>query len=274
MWEHDAVPLAIANGIEHSYAFHGPDSGPALVLVAGMGGAGSFWAPQLEAFSASRRTLVYDQRGTGATQRVPVRDIDELADDLLALLDTLGLDRVDLVGHSTGGAIAQIVAARHPQRVRSVVLYASVHRADAYRRRVWGLRKSILQHMGPEIYAQTTSLFFYPPDYVARHDEALRAVEARSAAGEIAPAEIMGSRIEAILNFDSAAELLCIQAPTLVCCAEDDMLTPAYFSREIAAAIPGAELVLMDRGGHAFSRSRPDDFNRLVLAFLEKSAQA
>jgi len=263
------VPEIIANGIRHAYRLLGGDgNAPPVVLIAGMGGAASFWQPQLDAFAARRRVLVYDQRGTGGSAREPVRDIEQLADDLLALLDGLGIARADLVGHSTGGAIAQVIAARHPERVRAAVLYASVHRADAYRRRVWGLRKAILQGLGPEIYAQTTSLFFYPPEYVAGHDQALAAVERRAAEGEIPSPQIMASRIDAILRFDIAAELPGVRAPTLVCCAEDDMLTPAYFSREIAAAIPGARLEVWPRGGHAYSRSHPREFDGLVLDFL------
>ncbi|ARP84209.1 hypothetical protein CAL12_27595 [Bordetella genomosp. 8] len=263
------MPHIQANGISHAYDLHGPADGAPLVLIAGMGGTGSYWQPQLDAFSAGRRVLVYDQRGTGGTERVPVRDIHQLADDLLALMDGLDIASADLVGHSTGGAIAQVIAARQPERVSRLVIYASIHRADAYRRRVFGLRKKILQELGPEVYAQATSLLFYPPEYVAEHDLALRAVEQRSATSEISAPEIMFSRIDSILAFDFAAELKKIRARTLVCCAEDDMLTPAYFSREIAAAIPGARLRLKNRGGHAWSRSDVADFNRMVLDFLE-----
>ncbi|WP_144637243.1 alpha/beta fold hydrolase [Bordetella genomosp. 13] len=262
------MPDIYANGIRHAYTLRG--DGPPLVLIAGMGGAASYWTPQLDPFAARRRVLTYDQRATGNTERVPVRDIAQLADDLLALLDALDIECADLVGHSTGGAIAQVIAARHPERVRSQVIFASVHRADAYRRRVWGLRKAILQHMGPEVYAQTTSLFFYPPEYVAGHDAALAEVERRAAQGEIPSPDLMASRIDAILDFDISSELGNVRAPTLVCCAEDDMLTPAYFSREIAQAISGADLVLWRSGGHAYSRSNPDAFNRLVLDFLDQ----
>lgn len=268
MWEALSVPEVLANGIRHTYTQRG--DGPPLVLIAGMGGAASYWTPQFDAFSARRRVLSYDQRGTGGTERVAVTDIPQLADDLLALMDALDIECADLVGHSTGGAIAQVIAARHPERVRSMVTYASVHRADAYRRRVWGLRKAILQQMGPQIYAQTTSLFFYPPEYIARHDAALAEVERRSAQGEIPSPEVMASRIDAILSFDIAPELGQVRAPTLVCCAEDDMLTPAYFSREIAEAIAGAKLVVWPDGGHAYSRSHPEAFNRLVLDFLDQ----
>ncbi len=256
-----------ANGIDQAYDWHGAAPGTPVVLVAGMGGASSYWEPQLAAIPARYRTLVYDQRGCGKTTRVAVQSIVQLADDFVALLDALAIERVHLVGHSTGGAIGQVVGARHPERVASLVLYASIHRSDAYRRRVWGLRKRILEQLGAEFYAQTTSLFFYPPEFINANDAALCQAEARTAA-ELSSAEIMASRIAAILDFDIGGELARVRAPTLVICAEDDILTPAYFSKQIAAGIANAELALFRRGGHALSRFSPDKFNARVLAFL------
>lgn len=263
------MPIANANGIPHRYEIHGDSAATPVALVAGMGGAAAFWTPQIPVFSQRWRTLSYDQRGTGKTEHTLVEDIDQLADDFVALLDRTGIDAVHLVGHSTGGALGMSVAVRYPERIKSLVLYASVHKADAYRRRVWGLRKKILQELGPAVYAQTTSLFFYPPDYIAANSAMLEAVEARSAAGEISSAEVMASRIDAILGFDIAARLPDIRTPTLVLCARDDLLTPAYFSQEIAGLIPGAQLQLHERGGHAFSRSMQPVFDASVMAFIE-----
>jgi aminoacrylate hydrolase len=259
-----------ANGIEQFYEWHGSSTGTPVALVAGMGGASSYWAPQIADFSARHRTLVYDQRGTGLTARVTVQSIRQLADDFVALLDALHIEKLHFVGHSTGGAIGQVVAVYYPERIASLVLYASIHRADPYRHRVWGLRKRILEQMGPEVYAQTTSLFFYPPEFINANHDALLAVEAKTAATELSAPDIMGSRIGAILEFDISAKLGQVRSPALVICAEDDLLTPAYFSRDIAAAIPGAELKLFEHGGHAISRSRSAEFNELVLRFLDR----
>lgn len=263
----------IANGITHGYDLLGEAGGIPVALVPGMGGAASYWSPQLASLAATHRVLSYDHRGIGRTAQVPVRDIDQLADDFVGLLDALGIATVHFVGHSTGGAIGMSVAVRYPERVSSLLLYASIHRADAYRRRVFALRSRILAELGPEEYARTTSLLFYPPAYVADNAAALEAGEARAVA-EIGTPEIMDSRFAAILNFDIAARLGEVRAPTLVLCAQDDMLTPAYFSREIAAAIPGAELWLWESGGHALSRSRPAEFEAVVREFLAAQAVA
>jgi aminoacrylate hydrolase len=264
----------LANGISQEYEWHGlnnPVSVP-IALVAGMGGSRSYWKPQIENFSKNFQVLAYDQRGTGGTSPTQVASIEQLAEDFIALLDTLKIDKVHFVGHSTGGAIGQIIAVKHPARIASLIIYASVHKADHYRHRVWGLRKQILEEMGPEVYAKTTSLFFYPPEFTSAHHDELLAVEARTAQFELSSPEIMGSRIEAILKFDISADLVKIKAPVLVICAEDDLLTPSYFSKEIATLIPNAELVLFPKGGHAYSRSNPESFNKVVLDFIESKS--
>ena len=84
------------------------------------------------------------------------------------------------------------------------------------------------------------------------------------------PAEIVASRIDAIVAFDRTADLAKIKTPTLVICAKDDILTPPYFSRELARAIPGAELVELERGGHCASETSTKAFNDAVLGFIAR----
>ena len=265
------MPKVSANGISQECEWHGLDNpaGIPIALVAGMGGSRSFWKPQIQDFSSNFQVLTYDQRGTGGTSPIQVESIEQLAEDFIRLLDALKIEKVHFVGHSTGGAIGQVVAVQYPERLASLVIYASVHKADHYRHRVWGLRKQILEEMGPEVYAKTTSLFFYPPEFTTAHHEELLALEVRTAQFELSSPEIMGSRIEAILKFDISTDLIKIKTPTLVICAEDDLLTPSYFSKEIAALIPHAQLVLFPKGGHAYSRSNPESFNKLVLSFIQ-----
>jgi aminoacrylate hydrolase len=266
------MPIINANHISQEYEWHGLENSSEIpiVLVAGMGGSRSYWKPQISDFAKNHQVLSYDQRGAGGSSAVKVDSIEQLAADFIGLLDALKIEKIHFVGHSTGGAIGQVIAINYPERLASLVLYASVHKADHYRHRVWGLRKQILETMGPETYAKTTSLFFYPPEYTNAHHDELLAVEARTAQFELSSPEIMGSRIESILKFDVKADLGKIKAPTLVICSEDDLLTPAYFSQEMATLIPNAQLVLFQKGGHAYSRSNPEQFNKLVLDFINQ----
>ena len=85
--------------------------------------------------------------------------------------------------------------------------------------------------------------------------------------------EIADARIDAVLAFDRTEQLGDIRTPTLVLCARDDFLTPPYYSEELARLIPGAELVILQKGGHACSQTTPAQFNEVVLPFLLQQAQ-
>jgi aminoacrylate hydrolase len=179
----------------------------------------------------------------------------------------LEIERAHIVGHSTGGAIAQILAIEHPKRVASIVLSATWTKPDAYFRRLFGLRKDILLRLGPSAYVQSNTLFLYPSWFVSRNNERLRQLEAQSLA-VFPPTEIAASRIDAILAFDRTEQLSRIKAPTLVVGAEDDIVTPSYFSEELARLIPGAEIKIFPRGGHALVQVRGREFAQAVLPFL------
>src|SRR5260370_34231820 len=108
------------------------------------------------------------------------------------------------------------------------------------------MRKDILLRLGPSAYVQANTLFLYPSWWVARNNEHLRQQEAQHLA-VFPPTEIAASRIDAILAFDRTESLSRIKTPTLVVGAEDDIVTPAYFSEELARLIPGAEIKIFSR---------------------------
>ena len=85
--------------------------------------------------------------------------------------------------------------------------------------------------------------------------------------------EIADARIDAVLAFDRTEQLEKIRTPTLVLCARDDILTPPYYSEKLARLIPGAELVILQKGGHACSQTTPAQFNEVVLPFLLQQTQ-
>src|SRR5690625_1021847 len=238
------MPFTDANGIQHYYEILGNINATPLILIAGMGGASSFWRPQLDKLSKHYCVIIYDQRGTGQTTRTQVESIGQLADDLNALMENLKIHSAHLVGHSTGGAVAMTLAHKYPDRIKSLFLYASIHRVDAYRKRIWTLRKKILSELGALIYAQTTSLFFYPPEFIANHSKYLEEIELITAKKDLSDKQIMHSRINSILNFEFIEHLKQIKKPTFVFFYIVDMLTPYYFSSEFAFLILNIQLTL------------------------------
>jgi aminoacrylate hydrolase len=191
-----------------------------------------------------------------------------MAADTLGLMDALGLARAHLVGHSTGGAIGQLLALEHGHRLASLVLANTWTKADHFFRWCFEVRKELLLKSGVAAYQHAAPLFLYPSWYIRRHGERLRSEWAASVA-RFTTVEIATRRIDAILAFDRSAKLGAIATPTLVIGARDDALTPAYFSEELAGAIPGARLVLLETGAHACSQTVPGEFDRHVLAFLD-----
>lgn len=242
--------------------------GAPLVFVAGLGGIGSFWSAQLDAFAATHRVITFDHRGTGQSTHSPIAySIAQMADDVLVLLDHLGLARVDYAGHSTGGAIGQHLAAHAPSRIGKLVLSATWPRADAYFRRMFSLRRVLLETQGVRIHTQLANLVLYPPYYYAANAASIDERAEQSLAG-LAPIPVLVSRIAAILAFDGWEALPSITQETLVICARDDMITPAYFSAQLAARLPNARLHLMERGGHFCPVAEAGEFNRVLAQFL------
>jgi aminoacrylate hydrolase len=249
------------------YEVHG--TGAPLMLVSGLGGNASFWSSLVHRFARRFQVVVHDHRGAGqSTMSRVAYSAEQFAQDVLALMDHLGIDRTDFVGHSMGGAIGQVLAIEQPQRLNRLVISSSWTSADAYYRRLFEARRDILDRQGVEAYFRASILFFYPPQWIAGHaDETEAAVAAM--VEHAPPIEIMRAKIDAVLKFDRTAELGRIRTPTLINCASDDMLTPAYFSRALAEAIPRAQLRLMRTGAHFNVIAAAGVYFRQVSAFLE-----
>jgi aminoacrylate hydrolase len=239
-----------------------------VLFISGLTGFASFWQDQVAAFAKQFDVITHDHRGIGQSDPSRVGfTVDRMAADVVALMDALEIERAHVVGHSTGGAMAQILAIEHRNRIASIVLSATWTKPDAYFRRLFGLRKDILLRLGPSAYVAANTLFLYPGSWVARNNERLRHQEAQQLA-VFPPTDIAASRIDAILAFDRTEQLGKIKSPALVVGAEDDIVTPAYFSEELARLIPGAEIKIFPRGGHAFNQVRAREFNQAVLPFL------
>jgi len=260
------MPKVSIGDAELSYEEHG--RGPALMLVPGLNGAGSFWARQVPDFARDFRVVVHDHRGTGQSTHSRIRySVEQMAADVLRLMDRLGIASAHLVGHSTGGAIGQVIATDHPDRLRSLVLSATWAGPDAYFRRLFESRKQTLLDSGIEAYLRLSALVQATPRWVSENDEFITELHRVAAAG-YPPVEIVASRIDAILGHDRRRRLLQIRVPTLVIVARDDMITPSFYSEELASAIPGAKLVVLDGGGHFAPAIHATPYNAAVGAFL------
>lgn len=260
------MPIAKVAGGEIYYEDVG--HGEPLVFSSGLNGVSRYWAKQVPLFSQHFRVITYDHRGTGQSDRIQREfSLDQMAAEVVGLMDVLKIERANLVGLSTGGAIGQAIAIEHPQRLLKMVLCSTWTHCDPWFRRLFHARRDMYLQAGPELHAQFHPLFLYSPDYVNAHDDQIEQ-EQKNAPTKSSPVEVSIGRINALLKFDRRAGLPNIKTPTLVMGAEGDFITPSYFSKALAQAIPGAKLILYPSGGHSFTTTRADEFNRDALAFL------
>lgn len=261
------MPYAKASNAEIHYEFAG--AGEPLMLVSGLGGAASYWQPNLDAFAKNYRVLLHDHRGTGkSTPSEMEYTVELMTDDLLAVMDAAQIKKAHLVGHSTGGAIGQVIAAKAPERIASLVLYASWAEIDPQMRMCLEMRRKILRTMGEAEYHRATPVFLYPP-YFVRESMATLNAEIETAIKNSPSKSILDARVTGIMKFEGLQYLEKIKCPVMVLVAEDDILTPPYLSDQMAERLR-SPTVKLARGGHAVSRVEPALFNKTVLDFLSR----
>ncbi|MYZ47578.1 alpha/beta fold hydrolase [Propylenella binzhouense] len=244
--------------------------GHPLLLIPGLGGSAAFWNPHRSLLRDGHRLILFDHRGAGRSDRPEQRyTIEALAEDVVSVLDHFGVERAHVVGHSTGGAIGQVLALDAADRVAGLVLSGTWDRADYRFRTLFAFRAAVLERMGPAAYQDLTNILGYAPDWVNAHAPDLERAT-KAAAADLEPIAVTAARIRMLLDFDRSAELHRIAAPTLVVSAEDDAMVPAYHAERLAAAIPGARSVRF-AGGHFYPRVRPQAFADAVLNFLRSA---
>jgi aminoacrylate hydrolase len=247
--------------------FEASGSGPPLLLVPGLAGSARFWRLQVPALAERFNVIVHDHRGVDRSSRDAIEySIEQMAGDVLALMDHLGIDRAAMIGQSTGGAIGQYLAAVHPQRISRLVLSSTWTHADPYFRRQFELRRELLRAGRIDLYTRAGTLLLYPPEWIVQHDAEIAEAELRAIAD--ASTAILLSRVEALLRFDGRALAPRIGCPTQVIAALDDRVTPAYFARALAQAIPAARLVLLESGGHFLPLVEAERYAGIVQRFL------
>lgn len=246
--------------------------GEPLLLISGLSGVASFWEGFAARCAPDFRVVLHDHRGTGRSSRCDrPYSVAGMADDVEALMDHLGIEKAVIVGHSTGGAIGQLLAMPQRNRVSRLVLSASWARSCGYFRRLFASRLELLDLGGIDTYRHHSVLMLNAPYVVARDEEAFD----RALAGATAPhpldETILRRRIGAILEHDTLASLKNIRCPTLTVVARDDIVTPAYHSVQMAEEIEGSELTVLPRGGHFVPLAEPELYAAAVLPFLRLS---
>lgn len=240
-----------------------------IVLSAGLGGAGAFWQPQMAALNARFRVISYDQRGTGRnTEALPDNySIGHMADDVIAMLESLDISKCHFMGHALGGIVGLEIALRKPSLLSKLVLVNAWAKADSHTARCFAVRKHLLLNTGVEAYVQAQPIFLYPAAWLSQNAERV-ALEEKHGIAHFQGVDTILKRIGALLAFDVSKRLNEIKVPTLVAVSRDDVLVPWTASQILADGLPNAKLWMVPEGGHGFTVTQPDTFNARMLSFL------
>lgn len=234
------------------------------MLITGLGGVGRAWGSVVDLFAKDFLVIVPDHPGTGQSPVPDAFTIAHHAESMAEVLAELDCGPAHVVGSSTGGAIAQVMALDHIDVTRSIVMADSWAAADAYFLHQFAVRKQILERLGPQAYTEATALFLFGASFFRDHYDQ---VEAWIKLAGGTPAEIMSKRIDMIVEFDESARLGQIDLPALALVGEEDICTPPYMSQELADAIPNCEMQPMP-GGHLIYKEDPALFYETVKAFV------
>jgi len=251
----------VSPGVHLNYTDTG-GGGVALVLMHAATGSVRAWEHQTPAFvKAGYRVIAFDRRGWGRTTVDPNTPAASAADDLIALMDFLHIDRFHLVGTAAGGFVTFDAALSYPQRLRSIVVANSIG----------GVQDEDFVALGrtmrpPEFTAMPAELREVSPSYRAANPEGTRqwiALEKLSRPEGAPPAQPLKNRI-------TFAALESIRVPTLLLTGDADMFAPPPVLRMFAMHMRHADTVIVPEAGHSTYWEQPEIFNRAVLDFVKK----
>jgi 3-oxoadipate enol-lactonase len=259
------VPETVA--LHHEDA--GPEDGHVVLMGASLGTTVAMWDEQVAPLAERFRVVRFDHRGHGGSPVVPgPYTIAEMGGDVVALLDSLGVERASFAGLSIGGMVAIWVAANAPERVERLALVCTA--AHLPPPEGWEERAAEVDEAGTvEVVLEGVMARWLTPEYAAAHPEAVDKLSGMLAATS---PEAYAACCRALGTMDLRDDVGRIRAPTLVVSGAQDPSTPPEHGEAIAAAIPGARYELLDPSAHIAAIERAGDVTRLLLDHLAPAA--
>jgi pimeloyl-ACP methyl ester carboxylesterase len=263
------MPRVEVDGLTINYDVQG--EGEPLLLIPYTSADHACYAFQLPAYTEHFSCVAVDLPGSGESDKPPgPYSTEGYADQVAAFLGAIGIEQAHVAGMSLGAAVAMHLAARHPDRVRSVSLHSGWHASDAFLKIVleqWRTLASSLPTVADVVIQGIFPWCFTPDMYVERPefvDTLVDFVRSRPAQ----PVDAFVAQIDAVIAHDASAALGEIGAPTLITFGARDLVCSTRFAEPLQSRIEGSELVVFDHLSHAGMHEDPEAFNRTTLDFL------
>jgi non-heme chloroperoxidase len=255
--------VLLRTGIKLHYAEKGDWSGEPVVLLHGYADSWQSFAPMLSEFSSSFRTFSLDLRGHGNSDKpAGGYKLDDFVADLAAFMDSMSLERANIVGHSLGSFIAQLFAACHPDRIRRLLLVSSAPSAT---------RNAVIQSLKTEVDALSDPIdkafvvTFQEPSTPIAQDFMDRIISESMKV----PAHVWQNTLSGLLQADNSSILGCIKAPTFIAWGCKDAIFTREDQNKLIAKIPHALLREYD-AGHAIHWEKPKELALDMIKFMTR----
>jgi 3-oxoadipate enol-lactonase len=257
------MPDINADGCSIHVELEGPERAPVLMLSNSLGTTLHMWDGQIKPFTQHFRLLRYDRRGHGRSSVPPgPYSMQRLGHDVLAVLDALGIEKVNWCGLSMGGMVGQWLGANAPDRIKRLVLSnTSSYFAD---KNAWNERLKLVREQGLASFADANMERWFTKGFRERAPQTMAWMKDMFAATPLQGYIACG---EAVRDMDQRELLGKIKAPTLVIAGQHDPATPVEANEYIKSRIPGAQLTMLD-AAHISNVEQPDAYAKAVLNFL------
>ncbi|HKZ16341.1 MAG TPA: alpha/beta fold hydrolase [Geobacteraceae bacterium] len=261
---------AMLNVDETCYIEEGKKDGLPVVLVHGMVFDHRMWLPQIDALRDHFRVIAYDVRGHGKSAVGDGQYTHRMfAEDVVALMDHLQIERAVMCGLSMGGAISLRTIELYPERIRALVLCDCHSAADSNEAKYWReLAIKAVKQNGLETFADVFVKKLFAPRTFSTRPDIVELI--RSMVLGTSPLAVCGALLAQAARTDTTDTLPGIKVPTLLLCGEEDTLTPPSLMRSMHEKIPLSELRIISCAGHVSNLENPDEFNGHLVRFLDK----
>jgi 3-oxoadipate enol-lactonase len=256
-----------ANGIQMNYELSGKKEAPVVILSHSLSSSLLMWNPQMDALNPYFLVLRYDTRGHGDSDAPSgPYSLGLLAEDVIGLLDALGIDRAHFVGLSMGGMIGQCLALNHPHRLKSLALCDTTAVFPAETQPIWQERIDKANKKGMKALLEETMERWFTPAFLRQSLPMVKLIREQILVTPVAGYIGCAETIRRLNYLDRLSE---IKMPTLIIVGEDDPGTPVSASEAMHKRISNSKLVVLPSARHLSNVEQAHAFNFTLLDFLK-----
>jgi pimeloyl-ACP methyl ester carboxylesterase len=260
----------------HEIAYLEQGEGSPLLLIPATGVDHTVWGNHLDFFAQHFKVFAIDNLGTGESSRPEDMEAyteESLATDAFELMKSLGVESAHVAGISMGSVVAQHLAIAHPAFVRSLSLFNTWGKTDAFMAQMFGMWQELIKSQPMSMAGPSMLYWLLSESFWEEHPDQISSLSQMVFESPAAPpAYVTLAHLNIDIAHDALEQLHRIQAPTLIIAGEEDRTTPVRYAKEVGARIPNSDLqVLKGKGSsHLLMNERAEEFQTITLNFLKK----